>query len=534
MVNIYLPLYALIFLTIIQLTLQVLSDYILQCTAIKVVNSIRYNVIKKIIYLKSSFFDASLSGDITSILSNDTTSIYTLVSSTIPKIFISVFEVCLYSFVLVTISIKLTIVIVIMIPLVLIIYMPLGKFIEKNYSEMQKEIGHLNIFGSFITRNHQYIKINNTQKKELNNGKYILKNLENTGIMKAKLTAFVSPLLAALSLSSVIFTILIGFYLVSEKQLTTGGLVAYLTLFFQIIDPIASIGDCFTEYKGLLGTTERLKNLLENTDTEDLYSGIDMNISPIESIKFENVNFNYPARTQSDKLSFGLNDIYFEAKKGENVALVGPSGAGKTTIFDLLEVFYDISSGSIFINGIHHVKYSIHSLRQNISYVSQSYPLINGSIYDNIVYGIEKEISDKDIFIAMKKANFDTVVSKMPDGLNTYIGEDGKLLSGGEKQRLALARAFLKSPSVVLLDEVTSSLDAENEAIVQESIENMKDNKIVFTIAHRLSTIKDSDRIIFLQEGCITGIGTHEELMQSHVLYKKFIQIQFNNNLTTN
>lgn len=525
-------LYILSFLTITQLLLQVLSDYLLQRIGIIIVNNLRSKVIHKILGLRSSFFDKSLSGDITSILSNDTTSVYTLTSTTIPKALLSIFEIFVYGFVLIFLSIKLSLVVAIMIPLIYIIYLPLGRFIEKNYSKMQIEIGNLNVFGSFITRSQKYIKINNTQKQEEENGALILNNLKEIGLKKAKLTAFISPLLAALSLSSIIFTILLGFYLISLKQLTTGSLVAYLTLFFQIITPIASLGDCFTEFKGLLGTTERLKNLLDNDDVEDLHEGNEIKNNFIEKLKFENVNFNYPVREKSSDKIFGLKNISFTVEVGKSVAFVGPSGAGKTTIFDLLEFFYSINSGNIYINGSNHHDYSIYSVRENISYVSQSYPLVNGTIYENLLYGLGTPVTTDELLRATKEANFYEVISTMPEGLDTYIGEDGQLLSGGEKQRLALTRAFLKPTSLILLDEVTAALDAENESIIQASIEKIKKNRTVFTIAHRLSTIKNSDKIIFLQKGKITGIGTHNELMENHKLYRKFIQIQFqmNNN----
>ncbi|TQB37727.1 ABC transporter ATP-binding protein [Enterococcus faecalis] len=320
---------------------------------------------------------------------------------------------------------------------------------------------------------------------------------------------------------------MLGFYLISLKQLTTGALVAYLTLFFQIVTPIASIGESFTEFKGLIGTTERLKLLLKSNNIESLYDGRMIPNNSIQKVEFKNVNFTYPVEDNIKEKSFSLKDISFKAKIGENIAFVGPSGAGKTTIFDLLECFYSIDSGDIYMNDYHYDYYNVYSIRKNISYVSQSYPLINGTILENLLYGLEENISEQEISLAAKKTNFDLVIDRMPQGFNTYIGEEGQLLSGGEKQRLALTRAFLNPTSLVLLDEVTSALDAENEYIIQESIVSLKKERIIFTIAHRLSTIQNSDKIIFLQEGKITGIGTHDELLENHKLYKKFIDIQF-------
>ncbi|WP_141435836.1 ATP-binding cassette domain-containing protein, partial [Enterococcus faecalis] len=223
----------------------------------------------------------------------------------------------------------------------------------------------------------------------------------------------------ALSLSSIVFVVLLGFYLISLKQLTTGALVAYLTLFFQIVTPIASIGESFTEFKGLIGTTERLKLLLKSNNIESLYDGRMIPNNSIQKVEFKNVNFTYPVEDNIKEKSFSLKDISFKAKIGENIAFVGPSGAGKTTIFDLLECFYSIDSGDIYMNDYHYDYYNVYSIRKNISYVSQSYPLINGTILENLLYGLEENISEQEISLAAKKTNFDLVIDRMPQGFNT-------------------------------------------------------------------------------------------------------------------
>ncbi|TQB37327.1 ABC transporter ATP-binding protein, partial [Enterococcus faecalis] len=201
--------------------------------------------------------------------------------------------------------------------------------------------------------------------------------------------------------------------------MTTGALVAYLTLFFQIVTPIASIGESFTEFKGLIGTTERLKLLLKSNNIESLYDGRMIPNNSIQKVEFKNVNFTYPVEDNIKEKSFSLKDISFKAKIGENIAFVGPSGAGKTTIFDLLECFYSIDSGDIYMNDYHYDYYNVYSIRKNISYVSQSYPLINGTILENLLYGLEENISEQEISLAAKKTNFDLVIDRMPQGFNT-------------------------------------------------------------------------------------------------------------------
>jgi len=516
-----------LFLGLIQLLLEIWSNYRLKKIGSTAVYEVRLQVISKILSLKNSFFDKNMSGNISSILSNDSNSIATLVGSTIPKLVISIIEVCMFSFTLLLLSVKLTIVVVIIIPTILIIYYPLGRYITKFFSQIQETIGKVNSFGFFITKSQKYIKINNTKQVEKNNGKQLLTSLKNVELQQAKFTSFVSPFLSILSIGSVLLVILFGFYLVSINQFTTGSLVAYLSIFFQIITPVGAIGNSLHELQGIKGTTVRLNSLLKNNETENLQLGD--SLEEVTSLEFKNVNFSYPNSFAKKETNVFLKNINFTAKKNEIIAIVGPSGSGKTTIFDLVERFYDIDSGSILLNKLDINTYSIQSLRSNIEYVSQNYPLISGDIQENLIYGVNTDYSENELLTISNKTTFKNVILKLPNGLKTYIGEDGTLLSGGEKQRLAITRAFLKLPSILLLDEITSALDAMTESVIEENIQYLKKDRLVFIIAHRLSTIQNADKIIFMENGSITGIGTHSELLENHSLYKEFIKIQFKN-----
>ncbi|EMF0569749.1 ATP-binding cassette domain-containing protein, partial [Enterococcus faecium] len=240
-----------------------------------------------------------------------------------------------------------------------------------------------------------------------------------------------------------------------------------------------------------------------------------------KKILFKNVTFSY------DTNKTNLNKINMLVSKGETVAIVGPSGAGKTTIISLLERFYDIDSGKIFIDNENIENISLEYLRSNIGYVSQKYPLVTGTIRDNLLYGlVNKNITDQQLYNISKLTNFYEVLDRLPDKLDSKVGEKGILLSEGEKQRLVLTRIFLIDPPILLLDEITSSIDSYSEKVVQESIGKINRDKLVIIVAHRLSTIQNADKIIFIENGNITGVGSHLELLENHKLYAKFIEYQ--------
>ncbi|WP_367169407.1 ABC transporter ATP-binding protein [Enterococcus lactis] len=318
---------------------------------------------------------------------------------------------------------------------------------------------------------------------------------------------------------SVLSIISYGLYLISNKELTIGSFIAYISLFYQLVSPIGELGNAYAQIKGIKGATKRIKELLGIVNTEDIYTG-SRNLE-FKKILFKNVTFSY------DTNKTNLNKINMLVSKGETVAIVGPSGAGKTTIISLLERFYDIDSGKIFIDNENIENISLEYLRSNIGYVSQKYPLVTGTIRDNLLYGlVNKNITDQQLYNISKLTNFYEVLDRLPDKLDSKVGEKGILLSEGEKQRLVLTRIFLIDPPILLLDEITSSIDSYSEKVVQESIGKINRDKLVIIVAHRLSTIQNADKIIFIENGNITGVGSHLELLENHKLYAKFIEYQ--------
>lgn len=301
---------------------------------------------------------------------------------------------------------------------------------------------------------------------------------------------------------------------VSSGALTAGELVAFILYLVQIVMPMGQLTQFFTQLQKARGATERIIDTL-NYAEEDHASG-----KPLQNasrpIRVDNVNFSYETGERI------LNDVSFSIEPGQVTAIVGPSGGGKTTMFSLLERFYIPQSGTIRLGDDPIENFTLHSWRSHIGYVSQESPLIAGTIKDNICYGLDREVSDQELRHAAAMAYADQFIDELPDGYATEVGERGMKLSGGQRQRIGIARALLRDPKLLMLDEATSSLDSKSEIVVQEALDNLMRGRTTLVIAHRLSTVVDADQILFIEKGRITGKGTHDELVQTHSLYREF------------
>lgn len=509
---------SILLIIILQLVVMVFSDYLLQYTGIQVIFNIRKKVIHQLTKLNKSFFDTHDTGELASILTNDSSSVYTLVTSTFPKFITSSINILLLILSLLLLSYKLTIVLMVSLPIILFSYGPFGKRLGILSCSLQEQIGKLNSYGFSIIDNNSFIKSHSAQKFEISKGLHILNKLRKISLRKAKITAIIAPVLNLLSLIIILSVISYGFLLASNGEISIGTLVAYVTLFFQIIEPIESFGNSLAEFEGLKGTTSRIQQLLDVQETENIDDG--KKLSAILSLEFKNVFFDYKHEHNI------LKGISFKINKGEKIALIGPSGAGKSTITYLIEQFYKNYTGLIKINDRDIQDYSLNELRNQIGYISQQNYILPDNIRNNLNYPNEN-ISDNDILRIANQTNFLPLLKTLDKGLDTFLGSNGVIFSEGQKQRLAITRELLKDKSLFLLDEITSALDSESEHIIQETLENMLPDKITLIIAHRLSTIKNVDKIIFLEGGTITGFGSHKELLKSHKRYADFVKFQF-------
>lgn len=402
--------------------------------------------------------------------------------------------------------------------------LPVSKISRKLRSlsrQGQEILGNIN---STITESFSGIKVvrafgmepREVEKFQLDNNNYL-------GVMKknVKYVEITSPFLEVLGVVSAAFILWYGGSQVLNGDISQGTFLAFIVALFMMYAPIRILFKIYTNVQTALAGAERVFEILDK-DEEKLWEGEDDLLSFNDGIEFRDVSFHYPSRS-----TMVLKGINLSVKKSEVIAIVGMSGAGKTTLVDLLFRFFDATSGSILIDGKKIQDYKLASLRNQLALVTQETFLFNDTIWNNIAFGCEREVSREEILEAAKAAHVDYFASKLDEGYDTFIGERGVKLSGGQRQRIAIARAILRNAPILVLDEATSSLDSESEKLVQDALHNLMEHRTSFVIAHRLSTIKHANRIIVLDKGEIVESGTHESLLASSGLYQKYYEMQF-------
>jgi ATP-binding cassette subfamily B protein AbcA/BmrA len=422
--------------------------------------------------------------------------------------------------ILIIIDWKMTLILFIFVPLAIVLVLPLGQKIYKISMQTQDEMATFSGNLGRVLSDIRLVKSNIAEPVEKQNGNQKIQQLFRFGLKEAKIQAIISPLMTTIIMAVLVVIIGYGGIRVARGELSAGSLVAIIIYMVQIIVPFSQMAGFFTAFQKAMGATERIQQLL-NTETE--HNNGNTRIDVHKPIVFQNISFAY------EKGKTILQNVHFEVKPGQTVAIVGPSGAGKTTIFSLIERFYQPTNGAIKLGNTDIREFPLFEWRKQIGYVSQESPIMSGTIRENICYGLNRTVSEEEVRKAAQLANVDEFIEQMQDGYETEVGERGIKLSGGQRQRIAIARALLRNPKILLLDEATSNLDSNSEQKVQNALLHLMKNRTTFVIAHRLSTIINADLIIVLENGKITGQGTHNELLQSHPLYQKLVSRQMQN-----
>lgn len=496
------------------------SAYLLAKAGQQMVARLRQRLWAKMIRLPVSYFDANPSGQSVSRVVNDTGIVRDLITYYFPQFVTGLISIIGAVTILLFMDWQMTLLMLVSIPLVLFVIIPLGKKMGKISRELQAETAE---FSGSIQQTFSEIRLmkaSTAESAEELKGRQGIDGLFTIGLKESKITSVIGPLMYLIMMALVVMIFAYGGIRVADGTLSTGSLVAFLLYLFQIIYPVTSFATFFTQLNKTIGATERIIAILELPD-ESGQIGLKEDITG-ETLTVKGVSFSYETNEPI------LKDISLVAHPGEMIAFSGPSGGGKTTLFSLLERYYEPDAGDIMIGDRSIYDFSLTSWRRQIGYVSQESAMMAGTIRDNLTYGLKNadSIEEKRLWEVAELAYADQFIKGFKEGLDTQVGERGIMLSGGQKQRISIARAFLRDPKILLMDEATASLDSQSEQVVQQALARLMKGRTTLVIAHRLATIVNADQIVFIENGQITGSGTHEELRATHSLYRQFAEQQ--------
>lgn len=505
---------------IIQAIVNGVSIYLLTAVGQKIVANLRDRMWVRLIRLPVSYFDKTSSGETVSRVVNDTGIVRELISDHFPQFITGIISIIGAVTILLIMDWKMTLIMLFSVPVTLAIMIPLGRKMAKISRGLQDETA---VFTGHIQQTLGEIRLmksSNAEQNEERKGLSGIEKLLGFGLKEARIFAFIAPIMYLVVMVVIVMIIVYGGMRVANGTMSTGSLVAFLLYLFQIIMPITSFAMFFTQLQKAKGATERIIDILE-LPLEEGQKGLEMNIAN-ETVHVSDVSFAY---SEDEPV---LKDVSFEARPGEMISFAGPSGGGKTTMFGLLERFYEPTAGEIRIGNTPIKNFSMESWRSQIGYVSQESAMMAGTIRENLCYGLQNwpKISDDRLWKVAKMAYAEQFIKTFSSGLDTEVGERGVKLSGGQRQRIAIARAFLRDPKILMMDEATASLDSQSEGVVQQALKRLMEGRTTFVIAHRLSTIVDADKIVFIENGQVTGSGSHQELTQTHALYREFAEQQ--------
>ncbi|MBV7389419.1 ABC transporter ATP-binding protein/permease [Enterococcus sp. ALS3] len=497
-----------------------MQQFIMTRVSQRTVYELRRDLEEKMNLVPISYFDTHSNGDIMSRAINDMDNIASTLQQNLTQMITSVVTFIGVLAMMLSISWQLTLVALATVPLSLIVVMIVAPKSQRYFASQQKSLGLLNNQVEETYGGHTVVKTFNHEVAD--QAKFEEENevLYKSGWKAQFISAIVMPLMNFVKNLGYVFVAVLGGVKVANGNMTLGDVQAFLQYTNQFSQPITQIANLMNTIQSTVASAERVFEVLDEAEMENNPSGILIEENSPYKVQFEHVQFGY----SDDELL--MTDFNLNVQPGEMVAIVGPTGAGKTTLINLLERFYDVKDGSIKYDGVDTRDISRDELRSHFSMVLQDTWLFTGSIYDNIRYGNETA-TEEQIIRSAKAAHVDEFVRKLPEGYQTVLNEEASNISQGQRQLITIARAFLANPDVLILDEATSSVDTRTEILIQKAMSRLLEKRTSFVVAHRLSTIRDADNIIVMNHGAIVETGNHEELMEKNGFYADLYNSQF-------
>ncbi len=483
------------------------------------VYDLRKDIKEKMGRLPISYFDTHSNGDILSRAINDMDQISNVLGQSLTQILTSVFQFLAILITMLSLSGPLAILIILMIPLNALIIRFLAPRAQKQFGIRQNEIGHLNDYVEEMYTGHAIVKVFNQEENELETFAEKSEKVNDAAWRAEYYAGLMNPRVGAAKDFIFILITIFGGYGVVTGSIAIGVVQAFLQYANQFSQPFRALANLANTIQITVASAERVFEVLDEEEMEEPAGAEAKENSPYK-IEFEHVQFGY---NEDDLL---MTDFNLKVHAGEMIAIVGPTGAGKTTLINLLERFYDVSGGAIRYEGVDVRDMSREELRDKFSMVLQDTWLFSGTIWDNLTYGTS-DADEDEVITASKAAHVHDFVETLPDGYDTILEEDGVNISQGQRQLITIARAFLRDPEILILDEATSSVDTRTEILIQRAMERLLENRTSFVVAHRLSTIRDADRIIVMDQGDVIETGSHDELMEQQGFYANLYNAQF-------
>lgn len=496
------------------------SSFFMKSVGLRIIQKIRNQLYEHLIYQSSYYFDHHPTGELMSRLTNDVEKLQEAVSGSMADFFQEILVlIALLVYIFIT-DWRLALASFIIAPLAIIPLLVFSRLLKKNSLDNQRKMARIYELLFETITGHKIVKAFTMEKFEIKKFFKATFDYLKSGLRLAWIGSMSSPFMEFLGGLVGAFILLVGTIRIAQGHISPGDFGSFVVAIFYSYTPIKRLSRANTVIQQGVASFQRIQEVLKSqhkiVDHPQAYP-----LPPVQGhISFKNVSFSY------DRTRPILKDVSFEVYPAETVALVGLSGAGKTTIINLLSRFYDPTAGQILIDGIDIKEVTISSLRAQIGLVTQEIILFNDTVRNNIAYGLG-DVPEERIIAAAKAAMAHDFIIKLPQGYDTPIGEKGAFLSIGQRQRLAIARALLKNPPILILDEATSHLDSESEHLIQKALENVMKDRTTIVIAHRLSTVRTASRILVLDAGRIVEAGTHEELIKHDGIYRKLYELQF-------